>query len=82
MAYYKHYHLGFNPTSGPAPPLQTAGEITQHNVTELFRAMTAWGHPSAAQGDPDEVPREANGTPEPGRRGTQLCPVEMETMLG
>ncbi|XP_045059870.2 dynein axonemal assembly factor 3 isoform X2 [Desmodus rotundus] len=48
-------------------PVKTAGEITQHNVTELFRAMAAWGHPSAAQGDPDEVPRGANGAspPEP-----------------
>lgn len=46
-------------------PVKTAGEITQHNVTELFRAMAAWGHPSAAPGDPDEVPSDINGTPEP-----------------
>lgn len=69
MAYNKHHHLVFNPAPGHAPSPQTAGEITQHNVTELFRAMAAWGHPSAAQGDPDEVPRDANGAspPEPGR---------------
>ncbi|XP_028385905.1 dynein assembly factor 3, axonemal isoform X3 [Phyllostomus discolor] len=46
-------------------PVKTAGEITQHNVTELFRAMAAWGHPSAAPRDPDEVPGEINGVQEP-----------------
>ncbi|XP_016073842.1 PREDICTED: dynein assembly factor 3, axonemal [Miniopterus natalensis] len=47
-------------------PVKTAGDISQHNVTELFRAMAAWGHPSATQGDPAQVPSNTNGTPEPG----------------
>ncbi|XP_059521446.1 dynein axonemal assembly factor 3 [Myotis daubentonii] len=46
-------------------PVKTAGDITQHNVTELFRTLAAWGRPSAAQGDPQEVPDEAIGTGEP-----------------
>ncbi|KAB0396744.1 hypothetical protein E2I00_009758 [Balaenoptera physalus] len=43
----------------------TAGEITQHNVTELFREMAAWGRPRAAQGDPAQVQGDADGSPEP-----------------
>ncbi|XP_077649413.1 dynein axonemal assembly factor 3 [Urocitellus parryii] len=35
-------------------PVKTAGEITQHNVTELFREVAAWGRPRAAQGDKEE----------------------------
>ncbi|XP_069919749.1 dynein axonemal assembly factor 3 isoform X3 [Oryctolagus cuniculus] len=31
-------------------PVKTAGEITQHNVTELLREMAAWGRPRAAEG--------------------------------
>ncbi|XP_054565947.1 dynein axonemal assembly factor 3 isoform X2 [Eptesicus fuscus] len=46
-------------------PVKTAGDITQHNVTELFRALAAWGPPRAAQGDPQEVAGNANGTGEP-----------------
>ncbi|XP_045435686.1 LOW QUALITY PROTEIN: dynein axonemal assembly factor 3 [Pipistrellus kuhlii] len=46
-------------------PVKTAGDITQHNVTELFRALAAWGPPRAAQKDPQEVPGTANGTAEP-----------------
>ncbi|XP_066230593.1 dynein axonemal assembly factor 3 isoform X1 [Saccopteryx leptura] len=46
-------------------PVKTAGDITQHNVTELFRALAAWGQPSVTQGDPKEVPGDANGTREP-----------------
>ncbi|XP_019483403.1 PREDICTED: dynein assembly factor 3, axonemal [Hipposideros armiger] len=46
-------------------PIKTAGEITQHNVTELFRALTAWGRPRASQGYPMEVLRERDGTREP-----------------
>ncbi|XP_054444190.1 LOW QUALITY PROTEIN: dynein axonemal assembly factor 3 [Pteronotus mesoamericanus] len=45
-------------------PVKTAGEITLHNVTELFQAMAAWGRPSAAQGDSEEVPGDAKGTRE------------------
>ncbi|XP_008576174.1 PREDICTED: dynein assembly factor 3, axonemal isoform X2 [Galeopterus variegatus] len=33
-------------------PVKTAGEITQHNVTELLREMAVWGRPRAAQGYP------------------------------
>lgn len=46
-------------------PVKTAGDITQHNVTELFRALAAWGPPRAAQGDPQEVAGNANGSGEP-----------------
>ncbi|XP_059761686.1 dynein axonemal assembly factor 3 isoform X4 [Balaenoptera ricei] len=46
-------------------PIKTAGEITQHNVTELFREMAAWGRPRAAQGDPAQVQGDADGSPEP-----------------
>nr|KAF6409623.1 dynein axonemal assembly factor 3 [Rousettus aegyptiacus] len=46
-------------------PIKTAGEITQHNVTELFRAMAAWGCGKAAQQDPVEVLGQADGTQEP-----------------
>ncbi|XP_077887563.1 dynein axonemal assembly factor 3 isoform X2 [Ictidomys tridecemlineatus] len=38
-------------------PVKTAGEITQHNVTELFREVAAWGRPRAAQGDKEEEPQ-------------------------
>ncbi|XP_062033687.1 dynein axonemal assembly factor 3 [Lepus europaeus] len=31
-------------------PVKSAGEITQHNVTELLREMAAWGRPRAAEG--------------------------------
>lgn len=34
---------------------QTAGEITQHNVTELFREMAAWGRPRNTQGTPEQM---------------------------
>ncbi|XP_030617170.1 dynein assembly factor 3, axonemal isoform X3 [Delphinapterus leucas] len=46
-------------------PIKTAGEITQHNVTELFREMAAWGRPRATQGDPAQVQGDADGSPEP-----------------
>ncbi|XP_045388726.1 dynein axonemal assembly factor 3 isoform X2 [Lemur catta] len=46
-------------------PVKTAGEITQHNVTELFREVAAWGRPRATQGDPEEEPQRASGTDEP-----------------
>ncbi|XP_004597160.2 dynein axonemal assembly factor 3 [Ochotona princeps] len=32
-------------------PIKTAGEITQHNVTELLREMAAWRCPAAARED-------------------------------
>ncbi|XP_017918587.1 PREDICTED: dynein assembly factor 3, axonemal isoform X6 [Capra hircus] len=47
-------------------PEKTAGEITEHNVAELFREMAAWGHPRAAEGDPEQVQGGAEGSPEPG----------------
>ncbi|XP_032982985.1 dynein axonemal assembly factor 3 isoform X3 [Rhinolophus ferrumequinum] len=50
-------------------PIKTAGEITLHNVTELFRALTAWGRPRASQGDLVEVPGEEDGTREPAAPG-------------
>lgn len=61
----------------PIPP-QTAGEITLHNVTKLFRALTAWGRPRASQGNPMEVPGEEDGTREPGKRRTQFFPLRGE----
>lgn len=70
-------------TTPPTPLPQTAGDITHHNVTELFRTLAAWGPSSATQGDPQEAPPgNANGTGEPGRRGTQLLPLEMGGRLG
>ncbi|XP_053463135.1 dynein axonemal assembly factor 3 isoform X2 [Nycticebus coucang] len=35
-------------------PVKTAGEITQYNVTELFRELAARWHPRATQGDPEQ----------------------------
>ncbi|XP_052512573.1 dynein axonemal assembly factor 3 [Budorcas taxicolor] len=46
-------------------PVKTACEITEHNVAELFREMAAWGHPRAAEGDPEQVQGGAEGSPEP-----------------
>ncbi|KAF6287919.1 dynein axonemal assembly factor 3 [Rhinolophus ferrumequinum] len=56
-------------------PIKTAGEITLHNVTELFRALTAWGRPRASQGDLVEVPGEEDGTrePAPGPASFTIC---------
>lgn len=61
-------------SSPPPPPQQTAGEITQHNVTELFRAMAARGCGKAPQQDPMEVLGQMDGTQEPGNWCTQLFP--------
>nr|XP_054319789.1 dynein axonemal assembly factor 3 isoform X5 [Pongo pygmaeus] len=46
-------------------PVKTAGEITQHNVTELLREVAAWGRARATRGDPEEQ-QHAEGSPEPG----------------
>ncbi|XP_070243282.1 dynein axonemal assembly factor 3 isoform X3 [Bos mutus] len=46
-------------------PVKTACEITEHNVAELFRDMAAWGHPRAAEGDPEQVQGGAEGSSEP-----------------
>nr|F1MLB4.2 RecName: Full=Dynein axonemal assembly factor 3 [Bos taurus] len=46
-------------------PVKTACEITEHNVAELFREMAAWGHPRAAEGDPEQVQGGAEGSSEP-----------------
>ncbi|XP_058386276.1 dynein axonemal assembly factor 3 isoform X2 [Diceros bicornis minor] len=46
-------------------PVKTAGEITQHNVTELLREVAAWGRPRAARGDPEEAGCDGGGTREP-----------------
>ncbi|XP_059009478.1 dynein axonemal assembly factor 3 [Mustela lutreola] len=45
-------------------PVKTAGEITQHNVTELFREVAAWGRPRTAQGNPEQVHQDQDGRPE------------------
>ncbi|XP_006868360.1 PREDICTED: dynein assembly factor 3, axonemal [Chrysochloris asiatica] len=36
-------------------PVKTAGEITQHNVTELFQELAAWGRARTSQRDPEPV---------------------------
>ncbi|GAB1291492.1 Dynein axonemal assembly factor 3 [Apodemus speciosus] len=41
-------------------PVKTASEITQHNVTELFREVAAWRGPRAIQGTAEET-----ASPEP-----------------
>ncbi|XP_055266585.1 dynein axonemal assembly factor 3 isoform X1 [Moschus berezovskii] len=46
-------------------PVKTAGEITEHNVAELFREMAAWGRPRTSQGDPEQVQGGTEGSPEP-----------------
>ncbi|CAM9955655.1 unnamed protein product [Rangifer tarandus platyrhynchus] len=46
-------------------PVKTAGEITEHNVAELFREMAAWVRPRAAQGDSEQVQGGAEGSPDP-----------------
>ncbi|KAM5236296.1 dynein axonemal assembly factor 3 [Ctenodactylus gundi] len=46
-------------------PVKTAGEITQHNVTEIFREMAAWGPPRTALGDAKEEQLEPAGSLEP-----------------
>uniref|UniRef100_A0A5G2QHM0 Dynein axonemal assembly factor 3 n=1 Tax=Sus scrofa TaxID=9823 RepID=A0A5G2QHM0_PIG len=43
-------------------PVKTAGEITLHNVTELFREVVAWGRPRTTQGDSEQVPSDAGGS--------------------
>ncbi|KAI5757322.1 DNAAF3 [Gulo gulo luscus] len=51
-------------------PVKTAGEITQHNVTELFREVAAWGRPRTAQGNPEQVHQDhqdRDGSPEQGK---------------
>ncbi|XP_045297443.1 troponin I, cardiac muscle isoform X2 [Leopardus geoffroyi] len=45
-------------------PVKTASEITQHNVTELFREVAAWGRPTANHGSPEQVHGEGPGSPE------------------
>ncbi|XP_049480183.1 dynein axonemal assembly factor 3-like isoform X1 [Panthera uncia] len=49
-------------------PVKTASEITQHNVTELFREVAAWGRPTANHGTPEQVHGEGPGSPERGKR--------------
>ncbi|XP_047567084.1 dynein axonemal assembly factor 3 isoform X2 [Lutra lutra] len=59
-------------------PVKTAGEITQHNVTELFREVAAWGRPRTAQGNPEQVHQDGDGSPERGKRPSQLTPLKWE----
>uniref|UniRef100_A0A8I3WIL8 Dynein axonemal assembly factor 3 n=1 Tax=Callithrix jacchus TaxID=9483 RepID=A0A8I3WIL8_CALJA len=46
-------------------PVKTAGEITQHNVTEMLREVAAWGRARATLGNPEEQQHE-EGSLEPG----------------
>ncbi|XP_017748066.1 PREDICTED: dynein assembly factor 3, axonemal isoform X3 [Rhinopithecus bieti] len=46
-------------------PVKTAGEITQHNVTELLREVAAWGRARASRGDAEEQ-QSSEASPEPG----------------
>lgn len=66
----------------PLLPTKTAGEITEHNVAELFREMAAWGRPRAAQGDSEQVQGGAEGSPEPGKPRTQAVPLRRQAGLG
>ncbi|KAM6153825.1 dynein axonemal assembly factor 3 isoform 1-T2 [Erethizon dorsatum] len=43
-------------------PVKTAGEITQHNLTEVLRELASWGRPGAAQGDPEDEQPEPEGS--------------------
>nr|XP_010960196.2 dynein axonemal assembly factor 3 [Camelus bactrianus] len=56
-------------------PVKTAGEITLHNVTEVFREITAWWRPRAAQGDPEQVRGDGDGSPEPAGPALESFPV-------
>ncbi|XP_075393025.1 dynein axonemal assembly factor 3 [Tenrec ecaudatus] len=40
-------------------PVKTAGEITQHNVTELLQELMAWGRPRTTPRDPEQVQQAA-----------------------
>uniref|UniRef100_A0A2K5RGV2 Dynein axonemal assembly factor 3 n=1 Tax=Cebus imitator TaxID=2715852 RepID=A0A2K5RGV2_CEBIM len=46
-------------------PVKAAGEITQHNVTEMLREVAAWGRCRATLGNPEEK-QHAEGSLEPG----------------
>uniref|UniRef100_H0XEY0 Dynein axonemal assembly factor 3 n=1 Tax=Otolemur garnettii TaxID=30611 RepID=H0XEY0_OTOGA len=56
-------------------PVKTAGEITQYNVTELFRELAARWHPRATQGDPEQEQQRMSGsaeqTPSPAAPGRE-----------
>ncbi|XP_049757505.1 dynein axonemal assembly factor 3 isoform X1 [Elephas maximus indicus] len=42
-------------------PVKSAGEITQHNVTELFQEVAAWRRPRDAQRDPEQAQQGEDG---------------------
>uniref|UniRef100_A0A8C2MV21 Dynein axonemal assembly factor 3 n=1 Tax=Cricetulus griseus TaxID=10029 RepID=A0A8C2MV21_CRIGR len=44
-------------------PVKTASEITQHNVTEIFREVAAWRGPRAIQGYLEEKPSPESDAP-------------------
>ncbi|KAM6223557.1 dynein axonemal assembly factor 3 [Rhynchocyon petersi] len=44
-------------------PVKTASEITQHNVTELFQKMSAWGRPRVTQQDPEPEQQDSGNLP-------------------
>lgn len=50
-------------------PTQTAGQITQHNVTELLREMAAWRCPAAAREDLPRTHGAQARSPEPTAAG-------------
>ncbi|XP_004405132.1 PREDICTED: dynein assembly factor 3, axonemal [Odobenus rosmarus divergens] len=56
-------------------PVKTAGEITQHNVTELFREVAAWGRPRKTLGNPKEVHQDGDGSPEGKRPSSPAVPA-------
>lgn len=66
-----------SPWPRPFSP-QTASEITQHNVTELFREVAGWGRPTANHGTPELVHGEGPGSPERGKRASQLTLLKCE----
>lgn len=51
-------------------------------MAELFREMAAWGHPRAAEGDPEQVQGGAEGSPEPGKPRTRAVPLRWQAGLG
>ncbi|XP_004617082.3 dynein axonemal assembly factor 3 isoform X2 [Sorex araneus] len=55
-------------------PVKTAGEITQHNVMELFRAVSGRECPRATQGDPEQECGAGDPGPVP------ACPPEPFTI--
>lgn len=87
-AFFRHLQCHRGPAvlaqrlATPLLPPKTACEITEHNVAELFREMAAWGHPRAAEGDPEQVQGGAEGSSEPGKPRTGAVPLRWQAGLG